>query len=150
MINVENIIYGSEIKALNIDNTPSKIHLKNIKFLLNKVLIPIEKAWTSYCYRNKIGVGGINIIRGYISNNINDKLIIPESKDSAHLNGYGVDTVPINGNIIEYEKFLKNYFDNRNFDELIEEKPRCGKPSWIHISYKNQDGKQRKKIYRRI
>lgn len=150
MVSIEDIIYYPESKVLNANNTPSKKHLKNIKDLLFKVLIPIEKDWTSYCYNNKIGVGGINIIRGYVSNDLNQKLFIPENENSTHLNGYGVDTVPINGNIIEYEKFLKNYFDNRNFGELIEEKTKCGIPSWIHISYKDSNNQQKNKIYRLI
>lgn len=148
MIEINDLILTKSVKQLNIDNSPSKKHLKNLNNFLKNCLKPLEIEWNDYCIKNKLGNGGINIIKCYVSDNLNK--IDSEKNEYGHLIGYAADTVPSNNKMKEYSSFLKEYFKNKNFDQLIEEKPRCGIPSWMHIGFKNENKAQRKQIFRLI
>ena len=46
---------------------------------------------------------------------------------------------------MEFKSFCRGFLRVREFDQLISEKENGqGVPSWMHIGYKNSEGKQRK------
>ena len=46
-----------------------------------------------------------------------------------------------------YKSFCRGFLRVREFDQLISEKENSqGVPSWMHIGYKNSEGKQRKQL----
>ena len=48
---------------------------------------------------------------------------------------------------MEFKSFCRGFLRVREFDQLISEKENSqGVPSWMHIGYKNSEGKQRKQL----
>ena len=62
--------------------------------------------------------------------------------------GYAVDFEPVNQKNLEFWKFMVDYLKRNNipFSQLINEKPICGVPSWIHFSINGKKG-YRKQIF---
>jgi hypothetical protein len=141
MINIsKNITYHEGTKSVtavknNIDNTPSKDQLADMKVLANKVFEPL---------RTGLGNKAINIAIFFRSPELNKA--VGGAKGSQHMEGKAMDIDndvykkgPTNKQIFEY---IKN---NLEFDQLINEFPdEQGNPSWVHVSYNK--GNNRKQI----
>ena len=135
-LSLSEVIYSYRAKKLNIDNTPTSEHLKNLKNIAENIFEPIRKHFNTPIY----------ISSGYRSNKLN-KSTPGSSSTSQHVLGEALDLDQdgknngiTNNEIFEY---IKN---NLNFDQLIAEGLKGnGQIGWVHVSYKS-NGSQRKEI----
>lgn len=143
---IEELTYSPTAVSKKIDNTPTANEKKNLIELM-EVLDAIREEWTVTCKINDWGSGSIIVNSGYRCNALNKA--IGGSKTSAHLLGYAVDIVPKNGRSKEFFDFLDIYLltNNIKFDQLINEKPVDGVPSWVHLGLKNNKGEQRNTVF---
>lgn len=136
---------SSTAKRLGIDNTPSAEHKAHIIETIGNCLDPMREDWEKYCVNNNLGKPAIQVSSGYRSPKLNTA--VKGAKTSAHSVGYAFDLVPLNGKMAEFKKFCREYFSDHDFDQLISEnEDKNGKPQWIHVGYKNVEGKQRKEF----
>lgn len=129
---LEEFITSDSAIKYNIDNTPTKEVQQHIIDLVVNILQPLRDAYGK----------PIIINSGYRNPQLNSK--VGGSKTSAHLTGYAADTRA--SNMKEYQDFLLKWIKGRQFDQIIIEYPKNGIASWLHIGYKNNQGKQRKQI----
>ncbi len=109
----------------NIDNTaPNDIKCNLYKLI--EFLNPLREQWGS----------AIKVTSGYRSPELNK--LLNGSNTSAHLYGFGVDLVPMNGNIDEFKSFVKEYLADKQFDQYIDEASKTS--SWVHIGLFYLDG----------
>lgn len=127
-LTLEEVIKSNTAKRKGIDNSPSTEHKMNLISLANYVFQPI---------RDHFGEP-IFISSGYRSAALNKA--IGGSPTSQHSKGQAIDIdndavkSPTNLEIFNYIK------DNLIFDQLILEFPnKKGEPSWVHVSYVDQD-----------
>lgn len=134
-------------RRLGIDNTPTDETIQNNIIELMNVLDGVREAWTIKCEENCWGTAAIIVNSGYRCDELNDA--IGGSKTSAHSIGAAADIEPKNQRNREFLRFLEQYLlDNHiPFDQLINEKPINGVPSYIHIGLKNRFGKQRRMVF---
>lgn len=132
---------------LGIDNTPTDEAIQDNIIELMRVLDGIREGWTVKCKENYWGTAAIVVNSGYRCDELNEAT--NGSKTSAHSIGAAADIEPANGKNREFLRFVEQYLlDNYiPFDQLINEKPVNGVPSWIHIGLKNREGKQRRMVF---
>lgn len=125
-------------KRRKIDNTPTEEHIENLKILANNVFQPL---------RDYFGVP-IYISSGYRSELLNKA--IKGSKTSQHCKGEAIDIDNDNANNGVTNRHIFEYIrDNLKFDQLINEFPIKGNPSWVHVSFsKDQQRNQVLKAYK--
>lgn len=112
-------------KAKGIDNTPSAEHKAHIKESIETLIDPLREVWELHCK----AVGG--------------------SSTSAHCHGYAFDLVPVNGKMMEFKRFCRNFLADKAFDQLISEgEDKLGVPAWMHVGYKHPDGVRQRHQYR--
>lgn len=130
----------------NLPNNPDSTIINNLNELI-ELLDDIREKWTLFSLKNSWWSPCIIVNSGYRSAEVNKA--VGGSATSAHLLGYAVDIVPDNGKNLEFFNFVKEYLTTNNiaFDQLINEKPINGIPSWIHIGLRNNKGEQRKQIF---
>jgi hypothetical protein len=121
--------------STGLDNTPNELETKHLEELMD-VLDGIREAWGS----------AIRVNSGFRSEAVNKA--VGGSKTSEHRLGYAVDIEPNNQKNKEFWDFIVDYVKtkNINFSQLINEKPKCGVPSWIHFSINGLKG-YRKQIF---
>ena len=122
------MVKSATAERLNVDNSPSDIHLVNLTHLAIHILQPV---------RDQFGV--ITINSGYRSPALNAK--VGGSKTSQHCNGQAADFESFSTPNPDLAKWIAN---NLEFDQLILEfydgvNPNSG---WVHCSYK-KDGTNR-------
>ena len=115
------MVKSATAERLNVDNSPSDIHLVNLTHLAIRILQPV---------RDQFGV--ITINSGYRSPALNAK--VGGSKTSQHCNGQAADFESFSTPNPDLAKWIAN---NLEFDQLILEfydgvNPNSG---WIHCSY---------------
>lgn len=112
-----------------IPNHPNTFQKMNMEKLIDKVLDPIRTMYGKPVYVNS----------GFRSAALNEA--IGGAKNSQHMDGKAADittgTPEENMKLWDIILFLFQEGDIE-FDQLINEKPVRGNPSWIHISY-NED-----------
>jgi hypothetical protein len=123
------MVKSATAERLNVDNSPSDIHLVNLTHLAIRILQPV---------RDEFGV--ITINSGYRSPALNAK--VGGSKTSQHCNGQAADFESFSTPNPDLAKWIAN---NLEFDQLILEfydgdDPNSG---WVHCSY-NLMGNRRK------
>ena len=130
----------------NLPNKPDSTITKNLNELI-ELLDDIREKWTLFSLENRWWSPCIIVNSGYRSEEVNKA--VGGSSTSAHLLGYAADIIPDNGKNLEFFNFVKDYLLSNNiaFDQLINEKPINGIPSWIHIGLRNNKGEQRKQIF---
>lgn len=128
-----------------LDNTPNDLETNNLKELI-KVIDEVREYWTILCNLNKWGSGVITVNSGFRSEEVNKA--IGGAKESEHKLGFAVDMKPSNGRNKEFWDFMVEYVKVKqlNFSQLINEKPKCNIPSWIHFSINGKKG-YRKEIF---
>ena len=111
------------------------------------VIDKIREEWTEIVKKNNWGSPAIYVHSGYRSEAVNKA--IGGSKTSEHMLGYAVDFEPVNQKNLEFFNFMVDYLKRNNipFSQLINEKPICGVPSWIHFSINGKKG-YRKQIFK--
>ena len=115
------MVKSATAERLNVDNSPSDIHLVNLTHLAIRILQPV---------RDEFGV--ITINSGYRSPTLNAK--VGGSKTSQHCNGQAADFESFSTPNPDLAKWIAN---NLEFDQLILEfydgvNPNSG---WVHCSY---------------
>ncbi len=115
------MVKSATAERLNVDNSPSDIHLVNLTHLAIHILQPV---------RDQFGV--ITINSGYRSPALNAK--VGGSKTSQHCNGQAADFESFSTPNPDLAKWIAN---NLVFDQLILEfydgvNPNSG---WVHCSY---------------
>ena len=123
------MVKSATAERLNVDNSPSDIHLVNLTHLAIRILQPV---------RDEFGV--ITINSGYRSPALNAK--VGGSKTSQHCNGQAADFESFSTPNPDLAKWIAK---NLDFDQLILEfydgvNPNSG---WVHCSY-NLMGNRRK------
>lgn len=129
---LEEFYTSATANARKINNMPDENIRKHIQELVDNILQPLRDAWGS----------GIHINSGYRCPKLNTA--VGGSKTSAHLTGYAADTKPVNGKMAEYQAFVRKFLADKKYDQFIIEYPVKNVAKWIHIGYKNLQGKQRK------
>lgn len=144
---LEELTYSATAVSKGIDNTPTSTEVKNNLLELISVLDGIREGWTVLCEKNNWGTAAIVVNSGYRCDALNKA--IGGSKTSAHSIGAAVDVKPKNQRNKEFFNFLDTYLlvNNIMFDQLINEKPVNGIPSWVHLGLKNQKGEQRRTVF---
>jgi hypothetical protein len=105
-----------------IDNTPSPQVIANLKLVAEKVFEPLRE-----------GLGKpIRISSGYRSPALNKA--IGGAKNSQHTTGEALDLQGVGG--LKNSEIFNYIKDNLTFDQLINEYPVNGEPSWVHVSFK--------------
>lgn len=142
---IDELCKSSTGKSLGLDNTPNdeiKSHLEELISVIDK----IREEWTEIVKKNNWGSPAIYVHSGYRSEAVNKA--IGGSKTSEHMLGYAVDFEPVNQKNLEFFNFMVDYLKQNNipFSQLINEKPICGVPSWIHFSINGKKG-YRKQIF---
>lgn len=129
-----------------LDNTPNDEEKEHLEILMD-VLDGVREAWTEKCRENKWGSPSIVVNSGFRSDAVNKA--VGGSKTSAHRFGWAADIEPSNQRNKEFLEFLINYMKTNNikFDQIINEKPICDVPSWVHIGLYNGKGLQRGQIF---
>ena len=120
-IALSEMVKSARQERLNVDNSPSDIHLVNLTHLAINILQPV---------RNQFGV--ITINSGYRSPALNAK--VGGSKTSQHCNGQAADFESFSTPNPDLAKWIAK---NLEFDQLILEfydgkNPNSG---WVHCSY---------------
>ena len=115
------MVNSATAERLNVDNSPSDIHLVNLTHLAIRILQPV---------RDEFGV--ITINSGYRSPALNAK--VGGSNTSQHCNGQAADFESFSTPNPDLAKWIAN---NLEFDQLILEfydgiNPNSG---WVHCSY---------------
>jgi hypothetical protein len=143
----EELINSSTANRLGIDNTPTSTDVINNIIEIMTILDGIRQEWTIICDNNGWGTGSIIVNSGYRCIALNNA--VGGSKNSSHMLGSAVDIIPKNGRNKEFFEFLDMYlmFHDVQFDELINEKPVNGVPSWVHFSLKNDKGQKRRRVF---
>ena len=129
---IDELCASDTAKKYGIDNTPNPTIITRLQRLIN-FLNPIREAWGS----------AIKVTSGYRCEKLN--CLVGGSKTSSHTIGYGVDLIPLNGRMSEFQKFIVDYMKNKMFDQCIIEK--SGKTEWVHIGLYNLKGQQRRMIF---
>ena len=129
---LEEMISSSSAIKYNIRNIPTADQQRNIVELVVNLLQPLRDAYGK-C---------INVTSGFRCEKLNTR--VKGSKTSAHMSGYAADTKA--ANMKEYQQFVLDWIKDKKFDQCIIEYPKNGVASWIHLGWKNKDGKQRKQI----
>lgn len=140
--NLNELIKSDTANAKNIDNTPDESIKAHLIELVENLLDPIREKWAKYCDINKLGNPAIKINSGFRCDALN--IALGGSVTSAHKLGYAADIVPVNGNMKIFQDWIKKEIDNFNYDQILFEKVQNNISSWIHIGFKNKDGKQRR------
>jgi len=115
-------VYSRTAQRLDIDNTPTKNHKKNMVELAENIFEPL-----------RMYVGGpIKINSFYRSPELNKA--IGGSSKSQHCNGQAIDIDDTFGRMSNAEmyEFIK---ENLDFDQMIWEFGDNKNPNWVHISY---------------
>lgn len=131
--------------STGIKNTPNDEIKQHLEELI-AVIDPIREEWTKVCELNNWGNPAIYVHSGYRNEAVNDA--VGGSKTSEHILGFALDFEPVNGKNLEFWNFMVDYLNSNNipFSQLINEKPKCGIPSWIHFSINGIKG-HRKQIF---
>lgn len=118
-----------------IQNYPDKFeYIEHLKELRDSILNPLRKDWGS----------AIRVTSGFRCKKLND-LIVGASKTSVHQIGWAADVVPVNGDINGFISFCREWFKDKDFDQVIIE--RSGESLWVHIGLRNNAGEQRKLLF---
>lgn len=128
---ISELTYSATAKKYKIDNTPNETEVKHMEELID-FMDDVRAKWGS----------ALLVSSGFRCEELNTKL--GGAKTSAHRTGYAVDLIPANNQKSKFFDFMKEYLQDKEFDELIFET--SGKSSWIHFALKSIQGKQRRKI----
>lgn len=135
----------SNAKMAGIENTPSEKVIGNIMELVHGVMEPLRSAWGKYCKENGLGGSKWYITAGYRCDELNK--YYEGKKSTPHLKGFAVDFELENEEYAMFHSFAGPWLRDNGirFDEIIwniSEK-------YIHLSIKNNEGKQRSHIKKR-
>lgn len=129
-------------RSHGIANEPSAQHRRNIAEFVETLLDPLREAWAVKCAVEHIGTPMLRVSSGYRSDALNR--LVGGSATSAHSVGFAADLVPMNGRLLDFKRFCREWLAGRAYDQLISENENAdGVPEWVHLGYKNRSGQQR-------
>lgn len=135
-LSLSEMIISDSAKRAGISNTPSEVHLSNMKKLALNVFQPIREHFDCPIY----------ISSGYRSQALNK--LIGGSSTSQHSSGEAID-IDMDGSSLTNAQVFHWIKDNLVFDQLIWEFGTNKNPDWVHVSYEST-GKQRKQILKAV
>ena len=137
-LNLAEVTRSETAKRRKIDNAPTDEHIENLKILAANIFQPMRDHFGKPIY----------ISSGYRSEALNKA--IKGSKTSQHCKGEALDIDNDNANNGVTNRDIFEFIrDNLKFDQLINEFPVKGTPSWVHVSYsKTQQRNQILKAYK--
>tara|TARA_R110002153_G_scaffold5642_7_gene26210 strand:+ start:514 stop:984 length:471 start_codon:yes stop_codon:yes gene_type:complete len=137
-LNLAEVTRSETAKRRKIDNAPTDEHIENLKILAANIFQPMRDHFGKPIY----------ISSGYRSEALNKA--IKGSKTSQHCKGEAIDIDNDNANNGVTNRDIFEFIrDNLKFDQLINEFPVKGNPSWVHVSYsKTQQRNQVLKAYK--
>lgn len=137
-LNLAEVTRSETAKRRKIDNAPTDEHIENLKILAANIFQPMRDHFGKPIY----------ISSGYRSEALNKA--IKGSKTSQHCKGEALDIDNDNANNGVTNRDIFEFIrDHLKFDQLINEFPVKGKPSWVHVSYsKTQQRNQILKAYK--
>ena len=130
-LSLAEVVRSETAKRLDIDNTPTKEHLENLKVIAENVFQPIRDHFQC----------PIHVSSGYRGDELN-KAIKGASTTSLHRTGQALD-IDMDYTDVSNKEVFDFIKDNLEFDTLIWE---FGdeSPNWVHVSYR--EGKNRNQI----
>ncbi len=137
-LNLAEVTRSETAKRRKIDNAPTDEHIENLRILAANIFQPMRDHFGKPIY----------ISSGYRSEALNKA--IKGSKTSQHCKGEALDIDNDNANNGVTNRDIYEFIrDNLKFDQLINEFPVKGNPSWVHVSYsKTQQRNQVLKAYK--
>lgn len=137
-LNLAEVTRSETAKRRKIDNAPTDEHIENLRILAANIFQPMRDHFGKAIY----------ISSGYRSEALNKA--IKGSKTSQHCKGEALDIDNDNANNGVTNRDIFEFIrDNLKFDQLINEFPVKGNPSWVHVSYsKTQQRNQVLKAYK--
>ena len=143
---MSDFIRSQTAAKFKIENLPEDWQMDNAFELYKEILHPLCEEWEKYCHLMGLPKPwSIKINSGIRSEILNR--IINGNDNSPHFNGYAVDLYPNNHQIKHFKQFCITFLNDKSYDQIISEyENKNGIPSWIHISYKSHNGKQRKEV----
>lgn len=137
-LNLAEVTRSETAKRRKIDNAPTDEHIENLRILAANIFQPMRDHFGKPIY----------ISSGYRSEALNKA--IKGSKTSQHCKGEAIDIDNDNANNGVTNRDIFEFIrDNLKFDQLINEFPVKGEPSWVHVSYsKTQQRNQILKAYK--
>lgn len=129
---LEEFLTSPTARQKSIENSPSWEvieHLNELALFLDG----LRASWGS----------GIIIRSGFRCDKLNS--CVGGVPNSIHKIGYAADLQPANGDIEGFKKFVVNWVQGKEFDEVILE--RKGKVEWLHIQLRSNNGFQRRKVF---
>jgi zinc D-Ala-D-Ala carboxypeptidase len=137
-LTLKEVTKSNTATRLGISNTPTPVHLENLKTVAEKIFEPVRNWWGK-----PIGVSS-----GYRSKALNTA--VKGSSTSQHCSGEALDIdADIFDNGITNAQIFHFIKDHLDFDQLIWEFGTDAEPDWVHVSYR-ADGKNRKKLTRAL
>ena len=129
-------------ERMNINNKPDEKFIVNIMELTHDLLEPLRGAWGAFCKKNNLGNPNWKIIAGYRCDYLNK--FYEGKKSSPHLKGFAIDFKLSNNEYSIFHSFAGPWLRDNGikFDEIIWDFYR----NYIHLSIKNNEGKQRSHI----
>ena len=122
-LSLDEVIYSQTALRRDIDNTPTEEHIKNLKYVAEKIFQPI---------REHFGVP-IYVSSGYRSKDLNEA--IGGSPRSFHSHGMALDLDQDGRNKGVSNADVFNFIkDNLQFTELIWEFGNENNPNWVHVA----------------
>lgn len=142
---MEELTRSDTARSKGIDNTPTPEHQRNLVEMVESHIDPMREQWAIRCAHEQLGTPQLRVSSGYRSGALN--AAVGGSATSAHSFGYALDLVPMNGQFRQFKNFCREFLKNRKFDQMIsEDEDVGGVPRWVHIGYKNGEGKQRRQL----
>lgn len=142
---MEELIRSDTARAKGIDNTPTPEHVQHLIETVERMVDPLRDRWAVVCANEQLGTPQIRVSSGYRSPALNRA--VGGSSTSAHVLGYALDLVPLNGQLRRFKEVCRDFLRGKKFDQMIsEDEDSSGIPKWIHLGYKNAEGKQRRQF----
>ena len=130
--NLEEFLDSSVARQKGISNSPSWEIVEHLRELA-AFLDGMRASWGS----------GIKITSGFRCEKLNKA--VGGVSNSAHRFGDAADLQPVNGDFAGFVKFVKNYLQDKNFDECLIEKSKTSQ--WVHLALRyNNTTLQRRKV----
>lgn len=130
------MVASDTAKKLKIDNTPTLADIYHLEELCKNLLQPIRDAYGK----------PIKVTSGFRCRKLNQA--VGGSATSAHMRGYAADIKPVSGSYKEFEAFVVDFLmahPEIKFDQVLLE--RKGNTKWLHVSLRNNVGKQRMMLF---
>lgn len=142
---MEELTRSDTARARGIDNTPLVEHRRNLIDMVDELIDPLRERWAIVCANEQLGSPQLRVTSGYRSRALNEA--VGGAATSAHLLGYALDLVPANGAMRRFKEVCRDFLKGRKFDQMISEgEDASGNPAWVHVGYKNAEGRQRRQF----